>query len=394
MGIESAFSRTTKLVRPVLDRGQRIVMAGLISNIVLASLQISSGWYGQSRAVLADGIHSSSDILISLLVLVSLGIARKPADESHPFGHDKAESIAAFLVGLIIAAAGLGLIYGAFHTVVGGIETIPGILPFSVACVSIAAKASLYYATIRIGRQLNSPGLLAAAQEYRSCVACSFSALAGIFAAWSGFPVADPIAGLLVAGFVLKTAGETLCHSTQDLMDAALSTEHVEAIRSIAKEIKGVRGVPTVRTRRMGSRYLADLDISTDPDLVVEEADRVAAQVKDQIVKKVKEADEVRVFISPTEQEAIRRRETEASIRQIIQQHADRFVSFEELRVTRLGRDACADFTVVLPKQDKVEDAYGVCADLENAIKEQYPDVEVIIRLRTAQVERENRIPT
>jgi cation diffusion facilitator family transporter len=393
MATELNLPGTTPLAQPILSRGQRIVMAGLISNIVLAGLQISAGWYGQSRAVLADGIHSSSDILISLLVLVSLGIARKPADESHPFGHGKAESIAAFLVGLIIAAVGLGLIYDALYTIAGGIETIPGILPFAVACISIATKASLYYVTIRIGRQLSSPGVLAAAQEYRSCVACSSSALAGVLAAWLGFPAADSLAGILVAGFLLKMAGETLWNSTQDLMDAGLTAEYVEIIRSTAGKIKGVRGVPTVRTRRMGSRYLVDLDISTDSDIVVEEADRVAAQIKRQIVERIREAAEVRVFISPTEEEAAQRRETEASIRWIIQQHADRFVSFEELRITRLGRDACADFTVVLPKQDRVEEAYVVCADLEKAIKEQYPEVEVIIRLQMAQTERIDRVP-
>ena len=374
---------TARLSWPNLDRGQQIVMVGLVSNVVLAGLQVFAGWYGQSRAVLADGVHSSSDILIGVLVLVGLGIARRPADESHPFGHGKAESIAAFLVGVMIVAAGLGIVYDAFHTIFGGTELIPGVLPLSIACVSIAVKASLYRVTIRIGRQLNSPGVMVAAQEYRSCVACSSSALAGILGAWMGLPVADPIAGLLVAGFVLKMAGEILWTSTQELMDAALPVESVRTIRAAAEGVEGVREVAAVRTRRIGSKNLVDLEINTDPDLVVEEADGVAAQVKRRVVEELGEVDEVRVFISPTEQEAAYRREMESAIREIIQNHADRFVSFEGLRITRLGRDVCADFTVVFPQVESVEDAYGLCADLERDIKGQHPDVEVVIRLQT-----------
>jgi cation diffusion facilitator family transporter len=360
-------------------------MAGLVSNVILAGLQVGGGWYGQSRAVLADGIHSSSDILIGVLVLVSLGIARKPADDSHPFGHGKAESIAAFLVGLIIAAAGLSLIYDAFHTIAGGIETVPGALPLAVAVVSIAVKLSLYNVTIRVGRDLSSPGVLAVAQEYLSCVACSSAALVGVLGARTGFPVADPLAGLLVAGFVLKMAGVTAWNSTRDLMDAAMPAERVEAIRFAAAGVEGVRDVPAVRTRRMGNRHLVELDISTDPDLVVEEADRLAAQVKRQVSEALGKSDEVRVFIAPTKEEADRRLEMETDIRQVIQRHADRFVSFGGLRVTRLGRDVCADFAVVFPQAERVEEAYALCEDLEQEIKAEYPDLEVIIRLQTPQ---------
>lgn len=383
MNAESDLLATAPLTRPRFDLGQRIAVVGLLSNVALAGLQLFAGWRGQSRAVLADGIHSSSDILISVLILVSLGIARKPADESHPFGYGKAESIAAFVVGLIIAAAGVGLFWEALRSIVGGVETLPGVLPLAVAGVSIAAKTALYRVTLRIGRQLHSPGVLAAAQEYRSCVACSTSALVGILGAWVGFPVADAVAGLLVAGVVLKMAGETLWNATQDLMDVALSTEHVETIRSAVEGIDGVRQVAAVRTRRMGSRYLVDLDISIDSDLVVEEADQVAAQIKRRIAAEVSGTAQVRVSISPTAQETDRRRELEASIHHIIQQHADRFVAFEGLRLTRLGRDLCADFTIVLPEEEKVEEAYAICADLEQAIKRPHPEVEIIIRLQT-----------
>ena len=104
-------SSEAKPWRPWLDRGQRIVMVGLASNIALAGSQIFAGWFGRSRGVLADGIHSSSDILISCVVLVSLAVARRPADEYHQYGYGKAESLAAFVVGLVIGAAGFGIVF-------------------------------------------------------------------------------------------------------------------------------------------------------------------------------------------------------------------------------------------------------------------------------------------
>jgi cation diffusion facilitator family transporter len=131
-------------------------MAGLACNVVLAGLQLFAGWYGQSRAVLADGVHSGSDILIGALVLVGLGMAKRPADESHPFGYGKAESIAAFLVGLLIASAGLTLVYDAVQAIFGDLANVPKVLPLYVACLSIVVKSSLYGVTIRIGRQLRS----------------------------------------------------------------------------------------------------------------------------------------------------------------------------------------------------------------------------------------------
>ena len=364
-------------------RGQQVILAGLFSNVVLAALQITAGWYGQSRAVLADGFHSTSDILISLVVLASLAIAHRPADASHPYGYGKAESIATFLVGLVIAVAGLGLVYDAVGAIAGGVRTVPGILPLVVAPVSIAVKGMLYGVTIRIGRRLDSPAVLAAAQEYRSCVACSSSALVGIICAHMGLPVADSIAAFLVAGFVLKVGGELLWDSVRDLTDAALPREYVDSVRSAATVVPGVKDVPQVRTRRIGSRRFVEVEVSTEPDLMVEEADRVAAEVEQQVSQQVRNTDSVRVFISSAVQEPHLRSAMEAAVRRIILRHASRFVSFSNLQISRLDRDLCSHFTVVLPPGERMDRAYRLCADLEQEIKSEYPTVEVIIRLQT-----------
>jgi len=366
-----------------LNRGQRIVLAGLISNVLLASMQIFAGLWGESRAVLADGIHSTSDILISLIVIISLGIARKPADDSHPFGYGKIESIAAFLVGLVIAGAGVTLIYGAAEAILGGVETVPGALPLGVSGVSIAVKGALYSVTIRTGRELNSPGVLAAAQEYLSCIACSSAAVAGIVGARLGYPVADPIAGLLVAGIIMRVAGRTVWSSVRDLMDAALPIQQVRAVRSAAEHVDGVRRVTLVRTRRMGSRRLVELDIQTDADLVVEEADRVSAQVHARVAGQLDPADEVRVSVAPSSNEKVQREKMAATIRTIVQAHAERFLSFQGPRMIRLGKDLCADVTLLIPQQTSMEQAYGLCQDLERDVKRQYPEMEVIVRLQT-----------
>jgi cation diffusion facilitator family transporter len=184
-----------------------VVLAGLLSNIALAGTQILAVWCGDSRAVLADGVHSASDVLGTLLVLLGLGIARRPADESHPYGHGKAESMAEFLVGIAVTAAGAALVLDATRAIGRGAVRRPDWLPFAVACGSILAKGTLYPLTTRVGRDLGSPGVRAVAAEYRTCVASSSAAAVGILGAWIGLPEADPLAGLLVGGLVLGTAG-------------------------------------------------------------------------------------------------------------------------------------------------------------------------------------------
>ena len=394
MGHEAAPSDTIRVGWPGLDRGQWIVIVGLVCNTVLAGVQIFAGHCGHSRAVLADGIHSSSDILISLLVLASLRIANRPADRSHPFGHGKAESIAAFVVGLIIAVAGLTIVYDVTVSAIGGTETVPGMLALFVGCGSILAKGALYRITIGIGRQLNSPGVLAAALEYRSCMAISSAAVIGVIGARMGFAVADPLAGLVVAGFVLKVAGETIWTSTNELMDSALPAERVEAIRAAALGIDGVRDVPAVRTRRMGSKRLVGIEISTAPDMVMEEVDRVAVRVRKRITEELAEAEQVRVFVSSEGQAEVPRKEMEDGVRRAIERHAPRFLSYEGLRITRLGRDVCADFSIVLPRTGKVEDAYALCADLDREIKIVFPDIEVVIRLGVQESPQVQAVPS
>jgi cation diffusion facilitator family transporter len=383
MSTEPQPLRAVLISRWQLNRGQRIVLLGLISNILLAGIQVLAGWWGQSRAVLADGVHSGSDILISVMVLISLGVARKPPDESHPFGYGKAESIAAFLVGLVIGGAGLTLVYQSMDAILSGVKTVPSVLPLAVACISIAVKISLYRVTSRVARELDSPGVLAAAQEYLSCVACSSSAAAGIIGARFGFPIADAIAGLVVAGFVVRMAGQTIWTSTRDLMDAALPAHEVRALRSLAEDVEGVRNVSSVRTRRTGSRRLVELDIDIDADLIVEEADRVASQVHTRVAGQMDPADDVRVFVAPTKHEEAERQAREATIRKIVQFQTDRFLSFHGPHITRLGRDTCADLVIVMPKTSSMEDAYALCADLERDVRKRYPDMELIVRLRT-----------
>jgi divalent metal cation (Fe/Co/Zn/Cd) transporter len=252
-----------------------------------------------------------------------------------------------------------------------------------VAVLSIAIKGSLYHITMKTGLNLGSPAVITAAREYLSCIACSSSAAIAILGARLGFPAADPIAGLLVAGFVIAVGIRTIRSSLRDLMDASLPAAEVSAIRQAAESVDGVRRVSTVRTRRHGSRRLVDLAIALDPDLLVEEADRVAEEVRSLVGGHLESADRVTVSIAPADRSTRRGEEMKAAIGTMVRNHAGEFLSFQGPRITRLGRNLCAVLTIVTPSTTSMDQAYTLSLALEREIQLRYPDVEMIIRFRT-----------
>lgn len=186
--------------------GVRIIAIGALANLVLAALKIAGGIFGRSTAMLADGIHSLSDLLTDVVVLFTHKIGQLPADENHPYGHGRAETIGATLVGAVIIIAGFGLAYESWKIISTGAFRTPLISAAVAAVFSIIINEVLFRYTRTVGEETNSPSIVANAWHHRSDAISSVAALVGIGGAMAGYPIMDPIAAILVSIMILKVA--------------------------------------------------------------------------------------------------------------------------------------------------------------------------------------------
>jgi cation diffusion facilitator family transporter len=276
--------------------------AGLAGNLLLAALKVGVGIFGRSQALLADGIHSAADAVGSVAVLVGLAVARQPADPGHPYGHGKAESVAALAVALLLGLAGVEVAVASagrlLHPVVAA---PPAIAALWVAVLSVAVKEALYRYGRALGLRRRSPALLSSAEDHRSDALSSLAAVGGILGARLGVPLLDPAAGFFVSLFILRWGWLLTVGAIQDLLDARGEPRTLQRVEAEAARVAGVAGVQAIRTRRMGSDVLVDLEIGVDASRTLRAAHAVADRVRERVVAGVPEVRDVMVHVNPVE---------------------------------------------------------------------------------------------
>lgn len=274
-------------------------MVGFWGNLVLAVLKGIAGVLANSSAMIADAVHSASDIFASLFVYISLKIASKPADEDHPYGHGKAEVISTLIVGIMLAAAGIQIIVSAIAVIRHGNISAPGNLAVYAAVFSIIIKELMYRFTYRAGVRSNSPATIANAKDHRSDAFSSIAALFGIIGAKLAYPVLDPAAGIIVAFFIFKMSYDIVMDALGQIMDESPGQKMIDQIKQFSLIVNGVRSVHDIRVRRSGAVYLIDLDIVVDPEISVKQAHDIADQVRDTLLTHMENILEIRVHVDP-----------------------------------------------------------------------------------------------
>lgn len=285
-------------------KGRKATWIGLVGNVLLTAFKAYAGAVAGSKAMVADSLHSASDIVASTVVLVGLRVAKRPADAQHPYGHGKAESITAKIIGLILMGAGFQIGYTSLRAALSGVVSPPGILALAAAVTSIVTKEGLYQYKIRVGRRLNSPAVVASAYEHRSDAMSSVAALVGIAGARLGVPWLDPVAGAVVSAFVIKMGWDIAVRAIDELMDKAVGADVLEQIRSVALTVVGVETVDDVVARTTGPYTLVDMKIHVDPSLSVGEGHDVATRVRAEIMRAVANVEGVMVHVEPCDHEA------------------------------------------------------------------------------------------
>ena len=283
--------------------GVRIIAIGALANLLLAVLKIAGGIIGRSTAMLADGIHSLSDLLTDGIVLFTHKIGQLPADENHPYGHGRAETIGATLVGAVIIMAGFGLAYESWVIITTDAFRIP-LIPAAVAAVlSILINEILFRITRSVGEKINSPSLVANAWHHRSDAISSIAALIGIGGAMAGYPIMDPIAAIIVSVMIVKVGYDIAFRGLSDLMDTALNETETRRIETMINNLPGVIQTHNLRTRRIGGEVLMDVHILVDHEASVTEGHHIAENVRRELIRAMGNVQDVLVHVD-TEDDA------------------------------------------------------------------------------------------
>lgn len=283
---------------------RRVTIVGAVVNLVLAAFKVIAGVIGQSQSLIADGIHSLSDLISDGLVLFAATHAASAPDEEHPYGHARYETAATLGLGLLLIAVAVGIVWDAVDRLFSPEELLqPEMLTLYVAAFSIFSNEALYWYTIKVADRINSPMLRANAWHHRSDAISSVVVLVGIAGTIAGLPYLDAIAAVLVGLMIARIGWELGYGSLQELVDAGLEQQKVDQLRKAILSIDDVRDVHMLRTRRHGHLAAADVHVQVDPWLSVSEGHMISVAVEQAARKSLEELTDVTVHIDPEDDE-------------------------------------------------------------------------------------------
>ncbi len=275
----------------IVDPAQRQAAAkhstwiSVLVNISLTVAQFAIGLFAQSQALIADAVHSLSDLISDGIVLFANKHSGKEPDHDHPYGHLRFETAATFGIGVILAAVGIGMLWRSF-TFIQNPDLIPTVKPvaFLVALLAIVAKELLFRYLLKVARLVRSTMLVANAWHARSDAASSLVVAIGIGANILGLPLADPLAALLVGLMILRMGWKFAWQAFNDLVDQAADENTINAIRKRLLETPGVKGIHDLRTRKMGDMVWVEVDIEMDGKLTIEQGHAIAVAARENVM--------------------------------------------------------------------------------------------------------------
>ena len=262
----------------------QVTSVGVFGNVALAAFKLIAGIFGNSGAMVSDAIHSFSDVIATSIAWAGVKTSKKLADETHPYGHERFESVASLFLGLILLVTGITIGIGGVKTaadVMGGRSlAMPEAIALVAAMVSIVAKEAMFWYTRHAAKVLMSSAFMADAWHHRSDAISSVAALIGIGGAMVGFPVLEPIATVFIAVFIAGVAFKLLRDALNQLLDSSVGKEFEEELTHFVRGQKGVLGVDMARSRRFGNRICIDLEIKVDGKQTLEDAHTIAENVR------------------------------------------------------------------------------------------------------------------
>jgi len=304
-------SKSPKLSDKPLSKQQRyqatkrVTIISIFSNCLLAIAQIFGGLLTHSQALIADGMHTLSDLFSDFIVLIAAKFASQDADETHPYGHGRFETVATVGLGLILAGTAIGIFLDAIHRLLNPERLLqPSALSLLFAGLAIITKEALYQYTLWVAKRINSDLLRANAWHHRSDAISSLIVLIGVFGAVL-FNLAwlDAVAAIFVSLFIFKMGIKLALSSVNELVDSAVDTETVNAIHQYLIQLDGIQNVHALRTRKMAGRIIADVHLQVNPLISVSEGHAIAERTFRQLKAEFKDLEDITIHIDPEDDE-------------------------------------------------------------------------------------------
>lgn len=285
---------------------RKVTLIGSVVDFLLGIAKISIGWLSHSQALIADGIHSLSDLVTDFMVLYAAKHSHKEADNEHPYGYGRIETITTATLGIVLVGVAFGIGYHAIQRMDDNDIVIDlSTLALSVAGVSVITKEWIYRYTMKAAQRLRSDMLMANAWHSRSDAFSSIVVLVGILGVMLGHAYLDAIAAVIVAAMIAKIGIDLLRSSAQELIDSALEPEKVELIRQHIEAVNGVQSIHMLRTRKSASNILIDVHIQVDSRLSVSEGHRIGDVVRHRLFKQIEDVTDITVHIDPENDEMV-----------------------------------------------------------------------------------------
>lgn len=280
----------------------KVSKVSIVVNALLSAIKFGAGIVANSGAMISDAVHSASDIVSTLIVIIGVKIGGQNADEKHQYGHEKLECVVAVFLAIMLGLTGIGIGYegiGRIEKALNGDLPAPGILALIAAVLSILVKEWMYWYTRNSAKKINSSSLMADAWHHRSDAFSSIGSLIGIGGAIIGFKILDPIAAIIIAVIILKVSYDVGKDAVEKIVDVSCDEKIVNEIKRLTLEEVGVKGIDSLKTRIFGTKFYIDLEISVDGNISLNEAHIIAEKVHNKIEESFSEAKHCMVHINP-----------------------------------------------------------------------------------------------
>ena len=279
---------------------KRLSFVGIVGNILLSAFKLYAGILGKSGAMVSDAVHSLSDVFATCIAYFGVIMSKRPEDREHPYGHERMECVASLILGLLLAGTGLGIGYSGIQKLFAGEKLeIPTMLPLFAAVLSLAVKEGMFRYTMYYAKKMDSSAFKADAWHHRSDALSSIGSFAGIALARMGFPIMDPIAGLLICLVILKVAYDILKDALDKMLDTSCGKDLEQNIRSFIAKQPGVLHIDLLHTRQFGNKIYIDLEIAVKSDISLAQAHEIAERVHKNVEQEYPKVKHVMIHVNP-----------------------------------------------------------------------------------------------
>ena len=281
----------------------KVSVVSIFINLFLSLLKLFAGIFAHSGAMVSDAVHSASDVVSTIIVIIGVKLSGKQSDHEHPYGHERLESIASILLAGLLLVTGAEIGYQGILKILSGASgenlKIPGLAALLAAIISLLVKEWMFWYTRATAKKINSDALMADAWHHRSDALSSVGSFIGILGTQLGFPILDPAASVIICLFIFKAAYDIFKDAVNKLVDHSCDEALENQMRKVVLEIDGVDRIDLLQTRLFGSKIYADVEIAADETLSLAEAHNIAEQVHHAIEKSFAQVKHCMVHVNP-----------------------------------------------------------------------------------------------